>query len=188
MHRLAVPVLALGLLAGCAAQQPAGPPLMVPAALQAGLTDPGRTAIGIVAAVFPNPASVRGQPVAVANAISDLEWLAVSLATDQRWTQMPPTVASQVRRGRDAVRSAFLVPADAQTNAVIAAFDGAARGLSTGNTAAATASLATVTGAANAPRALALLSDLPAIPPAAQAASQAQAGLSEMDNLSMPRR
>ncbi|MGG5823180.1 hypothetical protein [Falsiroseomonas sp. HW251] len=185
MRPVVIPaMLAIGLLAGCAGMPPPGQIPNLPANLQQGLAEPGREAINLVSSVFPNPATVRGRPAVAAAAVSDLEWLAASLPVDQRWTSMPPTVAGQVARGRDAVRGTFGIPAEASPNAVIAAFDGAAQALSVGNAQAASAALATVTGAGNAPRAVALLSDLPAIPAAAQAASQAQQGLVQMDQIS----
>lgn len=187
MRFAAAPLLVLGLLAACAAPPPRGPEPNLPAALQAGLTDPGRSAVDIVSAVFPNPASVRGRPVLAANAVSNYEWLTASLPTDQRWIQMPATVASQMRLGRDALRAAFGIPTDAQTNDVIAAFDGAAAAFGRNDAAGAATALGAVTGPANAPRAVALLSNLPAIPAAAQGASAAQQGMAQMDQLSQPR-
>jgi hypothetical protein len=183
-------LVGLSLLAACA--QPAttspGPQPSTPASLRDIVTDPARAAIGNTSAVFGNPARVAGQPVLAANAISQLEWLTVDIATNQRFVSMPPGVAGAVREARDAVRQTFGVAPGTTPQAAITAFDGAATALAAGNRNAAEASLAAVTGAAGAARALGLLSALPAIPQAANGTSAAANGLSQMDSQSLRRR
>lgn len=183
-------LVGLALLAGCAqpAMQPAGPPVTMPASLAQSVTDPGSSAIGFTASVFGNPASVAGRPAVVADAIAQLEWLTVNLATDQRWTGMSPNVATAMRAGRDEVRAAFGVPADAPPNAAIGAFDGARAALDAGNRAGALTALGAVTGPGGAERALGLLSALPRLPQAASGTQAAVNGLAQMQNQEMRRR
>ena len=181
-------LLGLALLSTCAAPGPSlGPAPNLPASLANTVADPARTAINNTAAVFGNPASIAGRPVQAANAISQLEWLTVTLASDQRFTAMPPTVAGSVREGRDAVRQAFGVAPGTTPQAAVTAFDGAAAAFGTNNRTAAEASLATVTGPAGAARAAALLSALPVIPQAAAGTAAASNGLVQMDNQAGPR-
>jgi hypothetical protein len=181
-------LLGLALLSACAAPGPSlGPAPNVPASLANSVTDPARTAINNTAAVFGNPPSVAGRPVQAANAISQLEWLTVTLATDQRFTAMPPTVAGAMRQGRDAVRQAFGVAPETTPQAAVTAFDGAAAALARSDRAAAETALAAVTGPAGAARAAALLSALPVVPQAAAGTAQASNGLVQMDNQGGPR-
>ncbi|WP_137180453.1 hypothetical protein [Roseomonas sp. AR75] len=174
-------LLCLVLLGGCTgAMAPTQPPSL-PASLQGGAAIPGRVAIANTAQVFGQPASVAGQPVRAANAISQLEWLTVDILTSQNFVNLPPTVPGALRQARDAVRQAFGVVPDTTPQAAVNAFDGAASALAGGDRAAAQASLATVTGPAGAPRALDLLSALPSIPAAASGTAIAVNGLATMD-------
>lgn len=180
---LSVSLLCGALLGACAqAPRPApGPEPVMPASLRQTVTDPARTAIGFTDAVFGRPASVAGRPAVVADAVAELEWLAVAIATDQRWIGMPPLVAQQLRAGRDETRAALGIPADATTNAVVTALDATAAALRAGNRAAALTALGEVTGSAGAERALGVLSALPRLPRAAAATAAAANGLTQLD-------
>lgn len=187
-HASLAALLSLTLIAGCAPQQQLlGPVPDLPASLRNTVTDPARSAIGMVAAVFGNPRQMAGQPVQVANAISQYEWLTMTLATDQRWIGLPPTVLPAMRTGREELRATFGVPADAPPQAAVTAFDGAAAALAAGNRAGAEAALAALTGPAAAPRAVQLLSALPTLQRTAQGASAAQNGMMQMDMMTGPR-
>ena len=89
---LSAMLLAAALLGACAqAPRPApGPEPVMPASLRQTVTDPARTAIGFTDAVFGRPASVAGRPAVVADAVAELEWLAVAIATDQRFDTALP--------------------------------------------------------------------------------------------------
>ena len=79
----------------------------MPATLRQTLSDPGRLSIDTTSAVFGNPRSVAGRPAAAADAVAELEWLTVNLATDQRWTAMPRHGAgADARRPRRGPRRA----------------------------------------------------------------------------------
>ncbi len=188
LHLRVAAVLGLVLLGACA--QPGaslGPTPDLPASLRDIVTDPARSAIGTTSAIFGNPASVAGRPVQAANAISQLEWLTLALANDQRFISMPATVAPAVREGRDAVRRSFGVAPATSPQAAITAFDQAAAGFARGDRAAAEAALSAVTGQAGAARAASMLAALPAIPQAATGTAAAANGLAQMDNQMSPR-
>ncbi|PWS34159.1 hypothetical protein DFH01_26385 [Falsiroseomonas bella] len=183
-------LIGLSLLAGCAQTGPTAsvPTPNLPASLASIITDPARTAINNTAAVFGNPASVQGRPIAVAEAISQLEWLTPELSNDQRFIGMPPTVAGSVRQGRDAVREAFGVRPDTSPQAAVNAFDAAAAAYRANDPPGAQTALAAVTGADGAARAASLLSALPRIPQAAAGTSAAVSGLAQMNERTPPRR
>lgn len=189
--RRSAALFGLVLLAACAQPQggaaPAAPAAVMPATLRQTLSDPGRLSIDTTSAVFGNPRSVAGRPAAAADAVAELEWLTVNLTTDQRWTAMQGTVPTQMRAGRDEVRAALGIPADASTDAVINALDATAAALRAGNRAGATSAIAAVTGQANAARALGVLDALPALPRAQQATAAAANGLAQMDVMSTGR-
>lgn len=184
MPRISFALLGLALLAACAEvpRPPPGPDPVVPAALRQSVTDPGRTAIGFTNSVFDRPDRIAGRPIVAAEAVSELEWLTVNLATDQRWTGLPPLVAQQMRAGRDEVRGVLGIPASATTNAVVTAMDATAAALRANNRAGALAALAEVTGPAGAERALATLSALPRLPRASAATSAAMNGLNQLES------
>jgi hypothetical protein len=179
-------LVALALLGACAAQPTprgggAGADLVLPAQLRQANTDPGRTAIGFTDATFGRPAAVQGRPAVAADAVAQLEWLTVNLATDQRWSGMPGNVAGQFPGARDEVRQALGIRADATTNTVIGAMDGTAAALRGGDRAAALRALGPAVAPDGAERALSVLNALPRLPRASQATSAASAGLSRMD-------
>jgi hypothetical protein len=192
MQRRAFAALALGALtAACAGEgqmggTSGGPPIgalpPVPASLQGGgMGDPGTNAINLTAAVFQRPASIAGNGAAAANAVAQLEYIAVDLATNQRWTQMPPLAVTQMREARDAVRQAVGIAPDATPTAVVQAMDAAAAAFRSGNRAGAVAALNGVTGG-NGARAADVLSALPNIPIASTATANAQNGMMQMQN------
>jgi hypothetical protein len=178
-------VLALGLLGACAegaAPRVVAPPdLPVPAALRQTNTEPGRAAIGFTDSVFDRTARLQGRPATIADAVSELEWLTVTLPTDQRWIGLPGNVAGSFPAARDEVRQAFGLRADATPAQVIGAMDGAAAALRANDRDAALRALGAVTPAGGAERTLAALAAPPALPRASQATSMAAAGLSQMD-------
>lgn len=176
-------MLGLVLLAACA-QPPAAPPgpqLMTPAALQQSLTDPSRSAVEYTSAVFASPRSVVGRPAAAAEAVADLEWLTVSIGTDQRWIGMQGPLTQQLQAGRAEMRRTLGIPAEATPNAVIGAMDGAAAALRANNRAGASAALAAVTGAGGGDRALGVLSALPALPAVQRATMATQQAMNRLD-------
>jgi hypothetical protein len=180
---------ALLLAAGCAAAPPraTAPDLMTPAALRQTNTEPGRTAIGFTDAAFGRPERLRGRPDVAADAVGQLEWLTVALATDPRWTAMPGIVAGQFPPAREEVRATLGIRPDATTNEVIGAMDRTAAALRANDRDGALRALAPVTAADAAPRALSVLDALPRLPRAAQATSAAQNGLARMDGATRSR-
>lgn len=177
-------LLALGLLGACAdgaAPRVAAPDVPVPASLRQTGTEPGRAAIGFTDSVFDRTARLQGRPATIADAVSELEWLTVTLPSDQRWIGMPGNVAGSFPAARDEVRQAFGIRADAAPAQVIRAMDDAATALRAGAPEAALRALSAVTAPGGAERTLAALAAPPRLPRASQATSLAAAGLSQMD-------
>ncbi|MGG5821734.1 hypothetical protein [Falsiroseomonas sp. HW251] len=164
-------------LAACAGPQ--GPALPTPSSLR-GSGDPPVAAIGNTAFVFGRPGSLAGRPADAADAIAQLEWLAVVLATDQRFTAMPPLVQPGLRSGRDEVRAAFGVPLDYPAPDAVAGFDAVAESLHRFDVTGAELAMAYLVGRARVPDALAMLNYLPPFRRAASGTAQAQIGLSEL--------
>jgi hypothetical protein len=183
LRRTAVILLGVGLLGACAGEpRPApGPDVTLPASLRGTATDPARTAINFVDTVFDRPQRMQGRPAYVAEAVGELEWLAVNLSTDQRWAGLAATVPGQMRAARDELRGVLGIRADATANAVIGAMDATIVALRAGNRAGAVAALDQVTAPGGGARALATLEALPAVPVASRATSNAVNALSQMD-------
>ncbi|WP_237217894.1 hypothetical protein, partial [Falsiroseomonas oryziterrae] len=106
--RGALPLVAL-LLTACANLPPPQPGVTLPdsAQRQFGFTDPARSAILSSSFVFGQPGSVAGDPAAAAEALAQLEFLTVELATDQRWIGLDPLVVPMLAQGRAEARAAF---------------------------------------------------------------------------------
>lgn len=167
-------LLLLAPLAACGG--PAGPVFPTPSSLNTGVGDPPTAAIGVTAFVFGQPRSVWGRPADAADAIAQLEWLTVILATDQRFIGMPALVQPNMVAGRNEVRAAFgIAPAYPAADAVDG-FDATARALRRGDVVAAEAALLPMVGADRVGRALDILANLPAFPRAAFATAEAQRG------------
>jgi hypothetical protein len=169
------------LVAGCVPVTRPVPFVPVPASLRTGVGDPPVAAIGTINYVFGQPGRVAGRPAEAADAIAQLEWLVTEFATDQRWIAMPPLVLPSLRAGRDEVRQAFGIAAEATPAEVVVAFDGAAQGLRGFDVTGAGDALEPLVGRNGIGPALERLANLPPLPRAARAASVAQSGLSEMN-------
>jgi hypothetical protein len=105
--RRTAPVLLL-LLAACGAQ-PRVPVagVTIPPPADRGITDPTRSAILSSAYVFGQPSTVAGNPAAAAEAIGQLEYLAVEIPTGPRWQDLDAIVAPMLAMGRDEARAAM---------------------------------------------------------------------------------
>jgi hypothetical protein len=169
------------LLAGCVPVSRPVPFVPVPSSLRRGVGDPPVAAIGTLNVVFGQPGSVAGRPAEAADAVAQLEWLVTEISTDQRWTALPPLVLPSLRAGRDEVRAAFGIPAEAMPADVVRGFDGAALGLRDFDLTGAGDALERLVGRDRVGPTLERLSNLPPLPRAASAASMAQNGLQEMN-------
>jgi hypothetical protein len=166
-------LLALGLLAACT-NRPPPPVVNLPVDPNNPLADLARQAIGHTAYVFGNPASVAGNPAEAAQAISEAEFLAIDLSTNQRWTEMQPLVQIAFLQARPEWRGALGIAEAAEPQAVIDAMTRVRMGIGAQDRAAAVAALqpplVTPGGAAS----FARLEALPPLPRTAWAAAMAQ--------------
>lgn len=175
--RRGVALAALGLLAACGPQQPVPVARLPEASGGAALLDPTRQAIFHASSVLGSSAPLAGRPAEAAQLVSELEFLAVELRTNSRWTEMSPLVVLRFEQARPEWRAALGIAATAEPQAVIDAMTRVRLALGGRDQAAAAAALVpplvTPGGAAS----LARLGALPALPASAQAARMAELDL-----------
>jgi len=164
MHRLTL--LGLLVLAGCQAVQTARLPND---AVTDGVADPDRVVIINTSNAFSAPSVLAGRPADAARAAANLEYLAVAVPTDPRFTTMNPTVGLSLARGRDEMRNALGIARDAPPQPVIDRLYGASRALAANDRAAAESILGVPPFTAGGAATLARLGALPALPRANEA-------------------
>jgi hypothetical protein len=173
LSRRGAGVFALGLLAGCA-NRPPPPTAVLPPNPDNPLVDPARQAIIHAAYAFADPQRLAGRTAEAAQAISEAEFLAIDLSTNQRWTEMQPLVQIAFLQARPEWRGALGIDPAAEPQAVIDAMTRVRMGLGATDRVAAAAALqpplVTPGGAAS----LARLDALPGLPRTAWAAAMAQ--------------
>jgi hypothetical protein len=152
----------------------------LPPSAPALLTDQVRSAILSSSYVFGQPAAVAGNPGAAAEAIGQLEYLAVEIPTGPRYQDLDAIVTPMLAMGRDEARAAMGVQPDVSAQAAVNAFYDAAAALRGGNREAARAALAPV--APDPSATLARLAALPVLPQAAAATRMAQTALARRDS------
>ncbi|WP_203073218.1 hypothetical protein [Falsiroseomonas ponticola] len=166
-------LILLPLLAACA-PMPAPEAVSLPAAAAtAGAGDPTRGAILAASAAFASPATLAGDPAAVATALAQLEYLAVALDGGP-WRDMDPLVVPMLRQGRAEARAAFGFNPDASAQAAVDALYGAAAALRARNPAGAEAALLPLAPDGGA---LPRLAGLPTLPQAIAGTARARAAL-----------
>lgn len=172
--RRAFPLLLL--LAACAPFtapiQGVTPP---PSADQRGAGDPTRGAIISTAYVFGQPAAVAGNPAAAAEAVAQLEYLAVELAIGATWRDIDGLVAPAMAGGRDEARGALGLRPGVSAQSAIDSLSAAAGALRAGEGSRAEAALAPVS--ADPGVTLQRLAALPYLPRAASATNAAYRAL-----------
>lgn len=174
--RRGVALGALGLLAACA--MPPVPVAQLPEATGgAVLLDPGRQAIFHTSSALGTSAPLAGRPAEAAQAISELEFLAVELRFNQRWTEMSPLVALNFERARPEWRGALGIDMAAPPQAVIDAMTRVRLALGGQDEAAAAAALAPPLFVPGGGATLARLGALPPLPASARAARMAETEL-----------
>jgi hypothetical protein len=173
MPRRRAGILAVGLVAGCA-NRPPPPVAVLPPNSGNELADPARQAILHTAYVFANPASLAGRVAEAAQAISEAEFLAIDLSTNQRWTEMQPLVQIAFLQARPEWRGALGIDEAAPPQAVIDAMTRLRMGIGAQDNAAAAAALQPPLVAPGGAVSLARLEALPPLPRTAWAAALAQ--------------
>lgn len=122
--------LLAGLLLAACAGAPAPEP--VPDRPSAGVSDPAHQAVLVAAYAFGDTRRLAGRPADAARAAADVEWLAVALPQDFRWTGASPLLFGQLRAARAELRAALGIPPDAPAAAVTQRLHAAARLLDEG--------------------------------------------------------
>jgi hypothetical protein len=179
-HRRAV-LLAL-LPAACAAPGAISPyqgVTLPPSAQPPGAGDPVRGAILASAYVFGQPSSVAGNPAAAAEALGQLEYLAVEIPTGPTWRDFDPLVGPMLVDGRAEARAAMGLSPGLSAQSAVDALYATAAALRAGNRAGAEAALAPV--APNPGATLGRLAALPYLPRAAAATTAAQRALTQRE-------
>lgn len=166
-------LMLLPLLAACAPMPPPEVVSLPAAAAIQGAGDPTRGAILGASSAFASPASLAGDPAAVATALAQLEYLAVAL-DGGAWRDMDPLVVPMLRQGRAEARSAFGFRPDASAQAAVDALYGAAAALRARNPAGAEAALLPLAPDGGA---LPRLASLPTLPQAIAGTTRARAAL-----------
>jgi hypothetical protein len=172
LPRRAAAMLGIGALAAC--QRPPPPVVALPRDPDNPLADLARQGILHTAHVFADPQRLAGRPAEAAQAISEAEFLAIDLSTNQRWTEMVPLVQVAFLQARPEWRGALGIAPEAQPQAVIDAMTRVRLGLGAGDAAAAAAALAPPLIAPGGAPSFARLSALPPLPQTAWAAARAQ--------------
>ncbi|WP_137180454.1 hypothetical protein [Roseomonas sp. AR75] len=188
MGKARAPVAAWGaallmpvLLAACANLPPPQVPLTLPrSADPGGLADPTRGAVITSAYVFGNPASLRGDPAGVAEALGRLEFITVELDVGPRWIGIDPTTILMLQAGRAEARAAFGIDPAAPPQQVVDSLFAVAVALRAGDREAALAALAPIVPPGQAEAVLARMAELPVLPRAAAATRRAQAAMLDM--------
>lgn len=173
LSRRAAGLSAIGLLAGCT-NRPPPPVAVLPGDPNNPLVDPARQAILHTAYAFADPQRLAGRPAEAAQAISEAEFLAIDLSTNQRWTEMLPLVQIAFLQARPEWRGALGIDAAAEPQVVINAMTRVRLGLGAQDEAAAVTALQPPLVAPGGRASFARLEALPALPQTAWAAVRAQ--------------
>lgn len=166
-------LFALSLMIGCAPLANDAPWAVLPPDAVQGAGDPTRAAISQSAFVLSHPESFTGRPGDVARAVANLEFLAVSMPTDPRFSVYGGDLPGRLAMGRDEARRSLGIAGGAEPQLVIDGFYGASRALRRGDRAAAEHALTTPTFTAGGVETLRRLGNLPSLPLASAAASHA---------------
>lgn len=120
MHRRLFSLAALGLAAGCT---PLGNPstesVRLPPGVIQGAGDPVRGAVSQAAYVFGNPGMLVNRPADVAQAVANLEYLAIVVPQDPRFVQQGGNLPVLLAQARAQTRQVFGIAADADPQFVI---------------------------------------------------------------------
>ncbi|BDG72330.1 hypothetical protein Rmf_22590 [Roseomonas fluvialis] len=172
LPRRAAAVLVFGTLAAC--NRPPPPFVALPADPNNPFADLARQGILHTAYAFADPQRLAGRPAEAAQAISEAEFLAIDLSTNQRWTEMLPLVQIAFLQARPEWRGALGIAPEAEPQTVIDAMTRVRMGVGAGDEAAAAAALAPPLVTPGGAPSFARLSALPPLPQTAWAAIRAQ--------------
>ncbi|MBL6456884.1 hypothetical protein JMJ55_16220 [Belnapia sp. T6] len=162
MFKAALPLAALLAFGACTLPPPETANLPPDAVVGAG--DPLRSAVANTSVAFSSPALLAGRPVQAAQAVAQMEWLAVEMPTNPRLTFVSPTIISQMVAARAEWRAALGIPPGAEAQPVINSLYAAARALSSGQPGAAEAALPSTLFAQGGQATLMRLAAMPVLP------------------------
>jgi hypothetical protein len=171
--RRALLLAGLGGLAGC--NQPPPPEAQLPGPGGGVVTlDPTRQAILHAAYALAGAAPLHGRPWEAAQALSELEFLAVELRWNMRWTQMSPLAVMAFEQARPEWRAALGIAPEVPPQAVIDALTRVRVAYGAQDPAGAVTALAPPVFMPGGAAAAARLSALPGLPMSARAARLAE--------------
>jgi hypothetical protein len=173
---LRLSLLALPLLAACAAQPPADT-ARLPRDAVVGAGDPARGAVFTTNAVFAERSPAAGRPADAARAIAQMEYLAVELPQYNNLSFPSATLQPDLLAARREWRNALDIAPEAPAQPVINALFAASRALEAGQAEAAAAALPRDIFRKGGAATVSQLSALPRLPRTAVAAATAQQSL-----------
>lgn len=170
-------LLALPLLAACSGPILTAPPgewATLPRDATVGAGDPTRSAVLTTNAVFGDRTPAAGQPAMAARAIAQMEFLAVTLPTNEGFSNASPTLAPELATARREWRNALGIAPGAPPQAVIDSLYQVSRALDAGQREVAASALSPAIFTRGGAATLAQLASLPSLPATAAAAATAQ--------------
>ncbi|MDO9712402.1 hypothetical protein [Paracraurococcus lichenis] len=180
MTKALLPLLAALALGACADQPPA-PSANLPPDAVVGAGDPLRSAVANTSVAFASPRKLAGRPADAAQAVAQMEYLAVAIPTDPRYPYISPTVGTQFEQARREWRAALGIPDATPPQPVIESLYAAARAVRSGQPDAAAAALPATVFPQGGQTAMLRLASLPDLPLTNQAAVTATDALRRTD-------
>jgi hypothetical protein len=169
MTRAFLPLTVLLALAACAPQPPAVFASLPPDAV-VGAGDPLRSAVANTSVAFGSPQKLAGRPADAAQAVAQMEYLAVQIPNNPRYPGVSPTVGTQFAEARREWRTALGIPGQEPPQSVIESLYAASRALRAGQQDAAAAALPASVFPQGGQTAMLRLASLPSLPLTNQAA------------------
>lgn len=164
--------LPLALAVGLGACAPTTPPLFasLPPDAIVGAGDPLRSAVANTSTAFGTQRELAGRPAAAAQAVAQMEFLAVQVPNNPRYPNISPTVGIQLAEARQEWRGALGIPASQPPQAVINSLYAASRAMRAGQKQAAAAALPADVFPQGGETTLLRLASMPSLPLTNQAA------------------
>jgi hypothetical protein len=163
MFKIVLPLAAALALAGCDLP-PQTPGASLPPDAVVGAGDPVRSAVANTSVAFSSPQLLAGRPAQAAQAVAQMEFLAVEIPNNPRYTGISPTVGEQMVLARQEWRTALGIPADLPPQPVIDSLYAASRALRGGQQDAAAAALPVAVFPQGGQTAVVRLASLPNLP------------------------
>jgi hypothetical protein len=186
MKKALLPLATLLLLAACAPQTPPESASLPPDAV-VGAGDPFRSAVANTSVAFSSPRQLAGRPAEAAQAVAQMEYLAVQVPNNPRYPGISPTVGEQFTQARREWRTALGIPQDTAPQPVIDSLFAASRALRVGQPDAAASALPAKVFPQGGETAVLRLASLPNLPLTNRAAVAATDALRRNDGSQLGR-